>query len=130
MKNIYVICASLLLSISVLPTAAQTLSKDLVGRWEIKKFQKDKKPELQGGTLEFLTDGTLLTEGVFFGTQKSTFTTDKNNSILTIQNNEGTTAWLATVKNDVLRLKSTGDIDSSERIYITLRRSTVTLAKP
>jgi hypothetical protein len=130
MKNVYVICASLLLSISVLPTAAQTLSKDLVGRWEIKKFQKDKKPELQGGTLEFLTDGTLLTEGVFFGTQKSTFTTDKNNSILTIQNSEGTTAWLATVKNDVLRLKSTGDIDSSERIYITLRRSTVTLAKP
>lgn len=104
-------------------TVAQDLSKDIKGRWVVKKFQKDKKPELQGGTLEFLGDGMLLSEGIFFGTGKGTFTTDQDGSTLVIQNETGTTEWLASIKNDVLRLKSTGKTATPEKIYITLTRS-------
>ena len=122
-------CFFTLVILTLLSTTSycQNLSQDIKGKWEIKKFQKDKKPALQGGTLEFLPEGILLTEGIFFGTFKNTFRTDRNNSVLIIQNEEGlTTKWLASIKNDVLRLKSTNNDADSARIYITLMRSKVT----
>jgi hypothetical protein len=101
---------------------AQNLQRDVQGKWSIKKFQFDKKPEVQGGTLEFISDGTLLSEGVYFGTKKSSFRTDETRAVLLIENEEGVTEWLASIKNDVMRLKSTGNTSKPSTIYITLMK--------
>lgn len=108
--------------VQINPVLAQDLIHDVQGKWSIMKFQYDKKPEVQGGTLEFLSDGTLVSEGVFFGTKKSVFRTDETRAVLLIENEEGVTEWLASIKNGVMRLKSTGNTSKPSTIYITLKK--------
>ncbi len=120
MKKSFAIAAFLFLFSFTTSLNAQNLISDIAGKWSITKYQSKQKTAGKSGTLEFLTDGMFRSEGIYFGVQTGLFRTDETRSIVIIEAQNGITEWTASVKNDVLRLKSIKGKGS--RVYLTLVR--------
>ncbi len=121
MKKLFAITTILFLFALTTQLNAQKLIGDLTGKWNITKFQSTVKTEARSGTLEFLSDGTFLSEGIYFGAQTGLFRTDETRSIVIIEAENGITEWTTSVKDDVLRMKSIKG--KGPKIYITLMRA-------
>ncbi len=120
MKKSFALTLFLVLFAITTQLTAQNLISNIAGKWSITKYQSKIKTQGRSGTLEFLSDGTFLSEGIFFGTQTGLFRTDETRSVIIIEAENGITEWTASVKEDVLRLKSVKGKGS--RTYITLMR--------
>ncbi len=120
MKKSFAIASFLFLFSFTTSLTAQNLISDLAGKWSITKYQSKQKTEGKSGTLEFLTDGMFRSEGIYFGVQTGLFRTDETRSIVIIEAQNGITEWTASVKDDVLRLKSIKG--KGPRVYLTLIR--------
>ena len=120
MKKSIAIAAFLFLFTAVTSLSAQNLITEIAGKWSITKYQSKVKTEGKSGTLEFLSDGMFRSEGVYFGTQTGLFRTDETRSIVIIEAQNGITEWTASVKDDVLRLKSIKG--KGPKVYLTLMR--------
>ncbi len=99
---------------------AQHLISDVTGKWTITKYQSKIKTQARSGTLEFLPDGTFLSEGIYFGVQTGLFRTDETRSVVIIDTHGEISEWTASIKNEVLRLKSIKG--KGPRVYLTLLR--------
>jgi len=99
---------------------AQHLIGDIAGKWSITKYQSKVETEARSGTVEFLSDGTFVSEGIHFGVQKGLFRTDETRSLVIIETSSGTSEWNASIKDDVLRLRSVKG--KGPKTYLTLMR--------
>src|SRR6478609_3942942 len=120
MKKSIAIAAFLFLFTAVTSLSAQNLITEIAGKWSITKYQSKVKTEGKSGTLEFLPDGMFRSEGIYFGTQTGLFRTDETRSLVIIEAQNGITEWTASVKDDVLRLKSIKG--KGPKVYLTLMR--------
>lgn len=121
MKKSFAIAALLFMFSFTTSLNAQNPISDVTGKWSITKYQSKLKTAGKSGTLEFLSDGMFRSEGIYFGTQTGLFRTDETRSIVIIEAQNGITEWTASLKNDVLRLKSIKGKGS--RVYLTLVRT-------
>ena len=120
MKKSFAIASFLFLFTSSTLLSAQNLISDIAGKWSITKYQSKVKTVGKSGTLEFLSDGMFRSEGIYFGTQTGLFRTDETQSIVIIEAQNGITEWTASIKDDVLRLKSIKG--KGPKVYLTLTR--------
>jgi len=120
MKKSFILIYALLLTTLGPRLHAQSLIGDIAGKWSITKYQSKIKTQGKSGTLEFLSDGTFISEGIHFGPQKGLFRTDETRSIVIIETPVATSEWNASIKNDVLRLRSVKGKGS--KVYLTLMR--------
>jgi hypothetical protein len=120
MKKSFAIASFLFLFTIATSLSAQNLIGDIAGKWSITKYQSKVKTAGKSGTLEFLSDGMFRSEGIYFGTQTGLFRTDETRSLVIIEAQNGITEWTASVKGDVLRLKSIKG--KGPKVYLTLTR--------
>ncbi|HOX81939.1 MAG TPA: hypothetical protein PLJ60_17390 [Chryseolinea sp.] len=120
MKKQFTLTLFLLLFAVTVQLRAQNLISDVTGKWAITKYQSKIKTAGKSGTLEFLSDGMFRSEGIYFGVQTGLYRTDETRSIVIIEAENGITEWTASMKNDVLRLKSVKG--KGPRVYLTLVR--------
>ena len=118
MKKLVTIFVCLFLAGATL--SAQNLISDVTGKWSITKYQSKAKMQGRSGTLIFSPDGSFQSEGIYFGVQTGLFRTDETRQVLIIETPEGISEWTASVKNDVLRLRSIKG--KGPRTYLTLMR--------
>jgi hypothetical protein len=123
MKKQFTLTVFLFLFAITVQLSAQNLISDVTGKWSITKYQSKIKTAGKSGTLEFLSDGMFRSEGIYFGVQTGLFRTDETRSIVIIEAQNGITEWTASVKDDVLRLRSLKG--KSPRVYLTLIRTKV-----
>ena len=121
MKKSFAITAFLFLFTATTSLSAQNIIDNITGKWSIAKYQSKVKTEGKSGTLEFLSDGMFRSEGIYFGAQTGLFRTDETRSIVIIEAQNGITEWTASVKDDVLRMKSVKG--KGPRVYLTLVRA-------
>lgn len=120
MKKSYALTLFLFLFTFVTQLNAQNLIGDITGKWSITKYQSKVKTAGKSGTLEFQSDGMFRSEGIYFGVQTGLFRTDETRSVVIIEAQNGITEWTASLKDEVLRLKSIKG--KGPKIYLTLVR--------
>lgn len=120
-KQTLIILFFLLTGIGFQHVNAQDLLGNLYGKWNITKYQSKTKTQLRNGTLDFQSDGSFLSEGIYFGTKKGLYTTDETRSVVIIEIDEAKTEWVASFKKGMLRLH-TAPGSRQPKVYMTLAR--------
>ena len=120
MKNLKIILLFLLLTgLGTTHLHAQTLLKKVTGKWKVIKYQDQLKTMALADTLEFQSDGTFLSDSIYFKSGNGLFRTDENNSIVIIETPVATTEWQVSLSKGVLRLRSVPK-NKQPKTYITL----------
>ena len=95
----------------------------IVGTWKVIKYESKNGTYSKPDTLVFKSDGTFLSDSIYFATKTGFFRTDENRGVLILENGTQTTEWTTTVKKGVLRMR-TAPNSKQPKIYITSVRVT------
>jgi len=98
---------------------AQDLRGTVQGKWKVTQYQSQSGTQSLIDTLEFKSDGSFLSDSIYFQTKKGLFRTDENRSVLILEVNGESIEWIASIKKGILMMRSTPASKQQPAIYIT-----------